>query len=190
MTNQPTKNKPTASRLEEIRELYVTGTEDATGDRVYPSIESLAKDFNVAVVTLFRKAREGDWKEQRQIFEKKLAEEKDAKKREMMVKESVEFDARNLNLAKAMQGQITHLLSQGARAIASNNTAKPFSPESLTKLATALISVQKIGRLALGDSTDNTRIDAQFNDENTARQVDEILEQLAEAKRNSEKAIH
>ena len=82
------------------------------------------------------------------------------------------------------------MLSQGARAIASNNTAKPFSPESLTKLATALISVQKIGRLALGDSTDNTRIDAQFNDENTARQVDEILEQLAEAKRNSEKAIH
>ena len=103
MTNQPTKNKPTASILEEIRELYVTGTEDATGDRVYPSIESLAKDFNVAVVTLFRKSREGDWKEQRQIFERKLAEEKDAKKREIMVKESVEFDARNLNLAKAMQ---------------------------------------------------------------------------------------
>ena len=108
----------------------------------------------------------------------------------MLVKESVEFDARNLNLAKAMQGQITHLLSQGARLIQQNNTAKPFSPESLTKLATALISVQKIGRLALGDTTDNTRINAEFSDDATARQVDELLEQIAEAKRNSEKAVH
>ena len=190
MANQSVKNKPTASILEEIRELYVTGTENQTGDRVYPSIQSLAKDFNIAEVTLFRKAKDGDWKEQRQIFERKLAEEKDAKKRDMMVKESVEFDARNLNLAKAMQGQITHLISQGARAIQQNNTAKPFSPESLTKLATALISVQKIGRLALGDTTENTRINAEFNDESTARQVDEILAEIAEAKRNSEKAVH
>ena len=190
MSNDSSKNKPTPSLIEQIRDLYVTGTDNKLGERVYPSIESLAEDFNVAKVTLFRKAKDGDWKEQRQIFEKKLAEEKDAKKREVLVKESVEFDARNLNLAKAMQGQITHLLSQGARLIQQNNTAKPFSPESLTKLATALISVQKIGRLALGDTTDNTRINAEFSDDATAKQVDELLEQIAEAKRNSEKAVH
>lgn len=190
MSNDSQKKKPTADILEEIRELYVTGTEDSSGNRVYPSIQRLAEDFKVAEVTLFRKAKSGDWKEQRQIFEKKLAEEKDAKKRELMVKESVDFDARNLNLAKAMQGQITHLISQGARSIQQNNTAKPFSPESLTKLATALMTVQKVGRLALGDTTDNTRINAEFNDEATARQVDEILAEIAEAKRNSEKAIH
>ena len=58
MSNDSSKNKPTPSLIEQIRDLYVTGTDNKLGERVYPSIESLAEDFNVGKVTLFSKAKD------------------------------------------------------------------------------------------------------------------------------------
>lgn len=189
-TEKQQPNSLSASLTEEIRELYVQGVEDNAGNRVYPSIETLASDFNVAKVTLFRRAKSQDWRTQRAIFEQRLSQEKDSKRLETLIKESVEFDSRNLNLAKAMQGQVTHLIRLAAQEIQDNDLRRPFTPVGLERLANAVIAIQKVGKLALGETTENTSINATVSNESAIREVHEFLDELTEIKRNGSKSLH
>ena len=184
MSDNKNKPKPIDATLkEELRELYVQGIQDVNGNRQYPSIEQLSKDHNVAKVTLFRKSSSEDWKGQRALFEQRLAKEKDAQRVENLVKESVEFDSRNLNIAKAMQGQVTHLIRLAAQEIQENELRRPFSPVALERLAGAVMSIQKIGRLALGETTENTQVNGTISQESAIRTVHEFIDELTEAKR-------
>jgi hypothetical protein len=189
-TEKQQPNSLSASLTEEIRELYVQGVSDNAGNRVYPSIETLASDFNVAKVTLFRRAKSQDWRTQRAIFEQRLSQEKDSKRLETLIKESVEFDSRNLNLAKAMQGQVTHLIRLAAQEIQDNDLRRPFTPVGLERLANAVIAIQKVGKLALGETTENTSINATVSNESAIREVHEFLDELTEIKRNGGKSLH
>jgi len=184
MSDEKIKPKPIDATLkEQLRELYVQGIQDVNGNRQYPSIEQLATDHNVAKVTLFRKSSSENWKGQRALFEQRLAQKKDAERVENLVKESVEFDSRNLNIAKALQGQVTHLIRLAAQEIQDNELRRPFSPVALERLAGACMSIQKIGRLALGETTENTQINGTINNESAIRTVHEFIDELTDLKR-------
>lgn len=181
------KNKPNpinATIKEELRELYVQGIQDAQGHRQYPSIEQLAQDHNVAKVTLFRKSSSEDWRGQRALFEQRLGQKNDAERLENLIKESVAFDSRNLNIAKAMQGQVTHLIRLAAEEIQANETRRPFTPVGIERLANAVLAIQKIGRLALGESTENTQINGSITNDSEVREINDFIDELFEAKRN------
>ena len=191
MSDNKNKPKPIDATLkEELRELYVQGIQDINGNRQYPSIEQLVKDHNVAKVTLFRKSSSEDWKGQRALFEQRLAKEKDAQRVQNLVKESVEFDSRNLNIAKAMQGQVTHLIRLAAQEIQENELRRPFSPVALERLAGAVMSIQKIGRLALGETTENTQINGTISQESAIRTVHEFIDELTELKRKGSRTLN
>ena len=186
MSEEKTKPRSLDATLqEELRELYVQGITDVNGNRNYASIESLAKDYNVAKVTLFRKAKAHNWKEQRALFEQRLATEKDSQRLH-----DVEFDSRNLNIAKHMQGQVTHLIRLAAQEIREHETRRPFTPVGLERLANAVVAIQKIGRLALGETTENTKISGTITNESTLRSVHEFLDELTEAKRKGSRTIN
>lgn len=188
--NKTSPNILTPDLTERIRQEYVQGVTNDQGERVYPSIDTLTEKHNVAKATLFRRSQSQDWKSQRTRFEFELSQKKDSVKRDELAKESIHFDGRNLNLAKALQQQISHLLQSAMREITDNQLRRPFSPVALERLANALLVTQKVGRLALGDSTENTSINATITQESAVREVYEFIDELTNAKRSSGKSLH
>jgi len=177
-------NTLTPDLTELLRQEYVQGVNNDKGERVYPSIDVLVEKHNVAKASLFRRAKSQNWREQRNRFELELSQQKDVEKRTELAKESINFDGRNLNLAKALQQQISHLIQRGMQEINENPALRPFNPVALERLANALLVTQKVGRLSLGDSTENTSINATITQESAVREVYEFIDELANAKRS------
>ena len=108
------KKKLTPAVSEEIRSMYVHGTEGIDGKRVFPTLDNLALDFNVAQRTLFRRSKDEAWVEQREIFKQKLQVEIDEGKRKEIAKQSIDFDSKNLALAKVIQNEIVGFLNNAS----------------------------------------------------------------------------
>ena len=93
-----------------------------------------------------------------------------------MAKDSIEFDENNLRLAKALQNEIVALITLSNKKRNDGDTRPFFSASSLNSLGMALMTCQKVGRLALGESTDNTNITTTESTVNEAFQlIDEIF---------------
>ena len=188
MADSGRRVKLDAGLSEEIRQLYVQGV-DTDGVRSYPSIDQLSQEHGVSKATLFRRASDQGWKDQRSIFETQLAAELDAQRRNELVKEAGEFDKNNIRLAQALQSQIGGVVRHNIESRQTNPRLGPLSPDALTQLAQALVTVQRIGRLALGDSTEITKVDATINN-NAIEEAYKFLDELTDAKRGSEPIVH
>jgi hypothetical protein len=172
----------------QIRTAYVQGVEDENGFRKWPTYFELQDRFGPQFSTISAKATSDGWHEERAIFERKLKEEIDTKKRKELLKASLEFDSSSLKLAKAIQAEIGQLLvgAQHQRqkmAAGLENEKKIFTSSSLSSLAMALATAQKVGRLALGESTENGSNVGDFRAELDEARA--IVARLAEQKRNS-----
>jgi hypothetical protein len=145
-----------------IRTAYVQGIEDESGFRKFPTYQQLEAEYGIQYSTISLRCNKEGWQEERAIFERKLKEDIDAKKRKELLKASLEFDSSSLKLAKAIQAEIGQLLvgAQHQRqkiAAGLESEKKIFTSSSLSSLAMALATAQKVGRLALGESTENGR---------------------------------
>lgn len=95
-----------AAKAEELRQLFVHGTEDGEGNRVYPTLKALALDNGVSERTLYKRSSDEAWTEQKEISRQKLQVTIDEGKRKDIAKQSIDFDSRNLQLAKVIQNQV------------------------------------------------------------------------------------
>lgn len=169
-----------------IRDAYVHGVEDDNGFRKWPTYQELEAEFGPQYSTIAIRCKAEGWQEQRAVFEAKLKAEIDAKKRKELLKASIEFDSSSLKLAKAIQSEIGQLLvgAQHQRKLMAEgleNERKIFTSSALSSLATALATAQKVGRLALGESTENGRDVGDFRAE--LDEARSIVARLAEQKR-------
>ncbi len=161
--------------IEEIRQEFVQGIEDELGKRVYSSIDELSKKHNIPTVTLYRKSQDNNWREQKKIFKDNLQMEIDSAKQKVIAKEAKEFDSNSLKIAKALQSEIVGLLQQSNKRRKEGIDKPYFSPSALNSLGMALHTCQRVGRLALGESTDNTNVtNKQSTIEETFALIDEI----------------
>jgi uncharacterized protein YaiL (DUF2058 family) len=125
---------------------------------------------------LYRKSQGEEWKKQKADFQETLRNQIDKEKRKQMAKDSIEFDENNLRLAKALQNEIVALITLSNKKRNDGDTRPFFSASSLNSLGMALMTCQKVGRLALGESTDNTNITTTESTVNEAFQlIDEIF---------------
>ena len=165
-----------AETIELIRQEYVQGVVDANGVRSYPTIDELSKKHSIPSITLYRKSQGEEWKKQKADFQETLRNQIDKEKRKQMAKDSIEFDENNLRLAKALQNEIVALITLSNKKRNDGDTRPFFSASSLNSLGMALMTCQKVGRLALGESTDNTNITTTESTVNEAFQlIDEIF---------------
>jgi hypothetical protein len=187
-TTKKSKSKHRASNkkispeiIENARQMYVRGVAGSDGVLTYPSIETVARSHKVSPMTIARRSNDGDWPAQRKQFVEELRVDLDIQRRKEIVDQAVAFDSTSLNLAKGLYNEITALLRSAVndRAKAENILAeqaawdannpndrrpvikpdyKPFTPFALGSLATALSTAQRVGRLAVGESTENTSV--------------------------------
>lgn len=180
----------------EMRNRYVHGVIDDNGRREWPTLEFLSKRFGIAVITIGKRVKHENWAGQRADFERRLRDQIDREKRKDLAKEASEFDLTSLKLAKGLQNEIAQIIieSQEQRRVHKETLAaakaaglpapasvRVLVPATLNSLASALSIAQKVGRLAMGETTENANVN--INDQREFEEARRIIDELARGKR-------
>tara|TARA_Y100001970_G_scaffold293615_1_gene441690 strand:+ start:2432 stop:2986 length:555 start_codon:yes stop_codon:yes gene_type:complete len=184
MVKKKINKKLTLTKKEEIRNKFVQGIEDNKGGRKLYSIDELAADYGIPKPTLYKTAQREDWTFQQKRFQDKYLIELDERRRKELIQEAVQFDKTSLQLAKGLMGQIAQSLRQ-------NTEDDKIKPQVLNSLSQALGQVQKVGKLALGQATDNVNLETNGKDSETFREALGLLDNIAEQRRKGDsKSVH
>ena len=143
-----------------MKAAYVVGEPNAEGFRRTKTIEQLAEENNVSINTLYKAAQRDGWREQKDNFQAEFEAEIEAQRIDEFARESKVLDSSSLNLAKAI------LVTVGQK-IKSNQETERGGEEGMTSsqlqsLSTASLNAQKLAKLALGEPTENTSINAKI----------------------------
>lgn len=135
-----------------IKILYIEGINN-DGKIVFPSFRELSEQCSVKYGYLKQHAASENWTKQREIYSTKLALNRLQKKSGLLASESVEFDSKTLELAKAGILQIKAIFLAHKKlmkkAKREKQTIPLLDPKVLDNLSRALMNFQKIGKLAL-----------------------------------------
>ncbi len=172
--------------IEKIRKEFVQGF-DENSERKHPTIDELSKKYNIPSVTLYRKSQSMGWKLQKETFKQNLQFETDYEKSKLMAKESQEFDSNSLKIAKALQNEIVTLLQKSNQQRTAGVDKPYFSPSALNSLGMALQTCQKVGRLALGESTENTNV---TNKQSTIEETFALIDEICKGRGTSDSNLH
>lgn len=173
--------KITEQIKEVMREEFVHGfLED--GKRVYPSIDLLVKRHHVARATLYRLQDKENWQQQKNQVQSEIQAKIDEERIQNLVEESNKLDDRSLNIA---QGLILSVGRKMQRAFDMeqqdpNNEGMPI--EHLRELSHIALNAQRIGKLALGQAQEISKVSADVINPQAFREVLEELDRLAEEK--------
>lgn len=124
-----------ATDWELIRKEYVNGKD---------SVRELAERFKVSENTLEKRSAKGKWAEARRNMAEKVTSWADAKVAEIRIDEIADFGLADLRVAKAIRAKAEKML------------LKATSASDVRALSAAMETAQKVGRLALGMTTENT----------------------------------
>jgi len=182
--------KLTPQIAEEIRNKFVQGIDTGTQERKYFSLDALAIEFKVAKSTLYKWAQRESWKAQQERFNKEFLERLDRERQEVLIEESKTFDSTALKIAKILMNEVGILLNENNQKRNNGNT-ETYSPQLIQQLGNAALQAQKLGKLALGESTENMKLNAEITDTDAFREAMELLDSVAEQRRESnDKAVH
>ena len=177
----PTNKKLTPTLKLKLRNEFVQGY-DGAEERTFPNLDELIKKHKVAKSTTYRLASSENWKQQRAEFQSKYTTELDEKRNKELIKESKNFDNSSINLAKGIYSSVAQTLQENTRRINEGNA--PLPPQAIRALSSAAATAQRIAKLALGESTEN--INANVKDTTSFREAMELLDEVANAKRNGD----
>ena len=171
--------KLTPTLKEKIRNLFVQGEELEHGSRTLYTLDFLATKNEIGKSTLYRYAKNENWKIQQEQFQQEYLSDLDATRKKEMVGESKRFDSATLSIAKALLGQTGQIIKKA-------QTDDKFTPNLLNTLAEATYKVQRIAKLALGEATENMTLNAKINDTDAFREAMELLDEVAEQRRETD----
>jgi|TARA_R110000787_G_scaffold236635_2_gene343176 hypothetical protein len=172
--------KLTDTLQEKIRIEYVQGHEESTGNRVLFSLDELGKTHNVAQSTLYRHSLKEGWKGQRERFQENYLAELDKQRTQSLIADSKQFDNNSIQLAKLLMATVAQQLRQNQES-----DERSMRPSQLNALGSAALAAQKLAKLALGESTENVKLDANITDNAAFREAMELLDTVAEQRRQS-----
>jgi len=169
---------------EKIRNLYVQGIESEGGERILFSLDKLAEDHSVGKSTLYRYAKNENWKFQKDQFQESYLQKLDNQRAKELVTESKKFDTKTINISK-------QLLNEIGRFIIKSEADDELTPPMMNQLAEATYKVQKVAKLAMGEATENMSLNAKVSDTETFREALGMLDEIARAKSKvNDSAIH
>ena len=114
------------------------------------TLRDLAEKHGVAYDTLRKAAARGEWMDERHKVSQKVTSDAVTASIQTRVSELSQFNADDLRMAKALRGMAAQLINQSQQP-----NGKELTIGELGQIARLASDAQKIGRLALGASTDN-----------------------------------
>lgn len=114
------------------------------------TLRDLAEKHGVAYDALRKAAARGEWMDERHKVSQKVTSDAVNASIQTRVSELSQFNADDLRMAKALRGMAAQLINQSQQP-----NGKKLTIGELGQIARLAADAQKIGRLALGASTDN-----------------------------------
>lgn len=183
--------KLTIELAEKIRNRYVQGLDTEGDERKYLSIDALAVEYKVAKSTLYKWAQKEGWKAQQEIFHKEYLQRLDKERQDFLIVESKSFDTTALRIAKILMNEVGMLLNENNQKRTANpNSEEKFSPIMVQQLGNAALQAQKLGKLALGESTENMKLNAEITDTDAFRRAMELLDSVEQSRSPSDRTTH
>ena len=189
MTNKSVKAKLTEELRTTIRTEFVQGIESETGERTFYTLEDLIKKYNLASATLYRCAKKDNWKQLREQYNLEYQEKLNEIRSKKLAQKSINWDDAVFESAKELQGQAMYYLKLNKNAMESET--KPFPPSQFLAISNAFLISQKLGKIALGEITENINVNTTIKEADAFREAMELLDSVAEQQRQgNDKPIH
>lgn len=180
--------KLTEDLKSKLRLEFVQGIANSNGEISYPTLDDLIKKYKLAKTTLYRYAKTAGWREEKDRYQSKLNARLDRKRQREMVEAGGRIDKKSVDIANELLNTVGYHLHKNKENAESGK--KVMNPTYIYSLANATLIAQKVAKLALGEATQNLKIDATIS-EQPLQQAVGILEELKEAKRTGNlEAIH
>jgi len=138
-----------------IKRDYVEGHFDKKNKLVWATLSQLAEKYNVPYTYLRQVSSEQKWSIEKQNYRTNYEHSKQEEKIRYLAKKAAKFDVKCIAIAEAGIHQIETILTTADNVIDKSGKKVFINIETLETIAKTLDKFQKIGRLALGSSTDN-----------------------------------
>ena len=184
MTKKSTKTKLTEELKTILRTEFVQGIESETGERQHYSIEDLIKKYNVASATLYRASQSEGWKALREQYNIELQEQLNSERQKRTAKESVRFDDKLLTKANEVIDQISYYLLMNEESM--NEKTTPIQPNQFLALTNSLLAAQKLGKIAMGEITENINVNSTIKEADAFNRIMELLDTVKSERLNSD----
>lgn len=159
---------------------YCEGELQEDGSRQVTSLDKLVAKYGVARATLFRRADKEDWSQQRTEFIAKTRSEIKNNRAKDIVAEAGKLDKASLAIATGLLGRVASKLSRAQAEDRNGNDT--LSAEQIRALANTALTAQKIGKLALGEASEITKVNADVTVPDSFRRVMSDLHAVRESR--------
>lgn len=162
---------------------FIHGLLDESGVRRYPSIDALSRNHDVARASIYRLAKAENWQGQKNEYQTELQNQINKERMDKAVMEANRLDDTCLQISMAMLTVVGRTLQKHMEAEARNNPEYEGLPAHvMSHLSTTTANAQKIGKLALGEAQEISKVAADVSNPEAFRAVMEQLDQLASAR--------
>jgi hypothetical protein len=143
-----------------IKREYVEGFMDGDARKANPTLDEVAARAGVhaSVVRKHAAASNENWTAERELFQARLETAQREKTTQILASKGAEFDALSLRNAEKM----FQLIEKQLDAALTANSSVTLTPNQIAAIASGARQAQHVGRLVMGDSTDNARLYAEL----------------------------
>jgi len=159
---------------------YCEGELQDDGSRQTISLDKLVTKYGVARATLFRRADKENWSGQRTSFLAKARQNIQENRIKDIVAEAGKLDRASLAIASGLLGRVANKLRQAQAEDQNGNDI--LSAEQIRALANTALTAQKIGKLALGEASEITKVNADVTVPDSFREVMSELHAVRESR--------
>ena len=166
----------------QIRDEFVHGVTETDGVLRYPTIDGLVRKHGVARATLHRAASQDDWQNQKDRFITELTLRQDKERMERMLADGKRLDDTAIQLAQGMMTKVGRRLQRSMEAEQQGLDANLLSSSDLSQLSTVVTNAQRVGKLALGQAQEISKVSADVSNPEAFQSIMEQLDGLAAAR--------
>lgn len=177
--------KMTEAMKEDIRREFIHGHTDGNGAFDYPSIDSLVQKYGVPRTTLYRYASKEDWQGQRNHVQTEIDERIRSKRLKDYVEHSNRLDDNALRLAQSLMAKVARKITEDEEQLRNDPDYEGMAAGVLDRLASVVGQAQKIGKLALGEAQEISKVSTNVAVPESFREIADELDAIAAAKSQS-----
>jgi len=177
--------KMTEAMKEDIRREFIHGHTDENGAFDYPSIDSLVQKYGVPRTTLYRYASKEDWQGQRNHVQTDIDERIRATRLKDYVEHSNRLDDNALRLAQSLMAKVARKITEDEQQLRNDPDYEGMAAGVLDRLASVVGQAQKIGKLALGEAQEISKVSTNVAIPESFREIADELDAIAAAKSQS-----
>ncbi len=174
-----------------IRDEFVHGYLDEEGARVYPSIDGLVGRHGIARATLYQRAKDENWQAQKNKYQTELKAKLDDERMARVLSDSKRLDDTCIQIAMGMLNVVGRKIQKHMKEEQENPDYEGIAAHVMSHLSATTANAQKIGKLALGEAQEISKVSADVSNPEAFRTVMDQLDELAAARSQSDSgAVH